>query len=506
MFVAVGTLVIIIIVACILTVMKIKEFVRKHGIHNIAGRAITLRPLHGKKKTNATFWRNSTDRASGKSTGRHHRAGWKNLCISLWVITGLTGLAYGVFRAFFLTAMITGVIIVAIIVLTIVVMIRTARRWHSNRSLITPLAVAAASIIDPDSSLGIHPETLIRMAPDWLTVKKGRIGDMFLPDAFHANPGQRNALEHLIGSRLPVPVKFTWLTKKLPQRVVFLVAPPLPKMVRFRDYLKEIAALPDDEFLLGIDGDGSNYIGKHSGDTPWHGRCAGSGTGKSVGFMVKSAQILHKDRTSEIYAVDTKQVSFAPLRGIPGMHIYDDPFNMGDIYQMFYNLLKIMQDRYSQLKKDPTAIDRFNNIWLFVDEGNDMAVQLAAYYQKHLRGPGEPKQPPVWLEAIGPIIWQGRQVKIRGELMLQNLMDRYLGGISLRPSLSTIGMAGYKPNQWRTIIGTSPVPECQTGPGRICMVNGNDERWIQSLYDDTEYLRHYAEANRVANATKLAVA
>lgn len=479
---------------------KIREVVKQYGIHNIIGRLLVLRPIHGRYKCDATFWRQSTDRASGKSNGRHHRAGWHNASITITALIALAAFIYGL-RAELWPTLICGALAAAgAAILSAVLGVRKARGWHRNRSLITPMSVAVGTIIDPDQSIGARPESLITLDADWLTRKRGKLGAVMLPDSFAASPGQRESLEHLVSSRLPVPTRFTWVTShtaKTPRQMVILAAPPMPRMIRFRDHLDKIEALKRGDFAVGLDTNGELYVASHRGDTPWHAKCANSGTGKSVSFQVKAAQILHQDPAARIVAIDTKQVSFTPLRGVPGIDIYDDPFSMHDIYQAFYALAGVMKDRYSAKKADPTAADSFTDIWLLADEGNDLAVQLKAYYLNELRSSAkEPMQPPVWYEAIAPLLWQGREVGIRGEFMLQSLMERYLGGMSLRPAFSLIGMAGYKPNQFKAIIGTTPVPECQNGPGRILMCRGNSETWVQSFYDDPDWLRSYAEQNR----------
>jgi hypothetical protein len=465
------------------------EFVKHHGLHWLVFRALVLRPLHGKKKSDATFWRGSSDRASGKSSGRHHRAGIVNLGITLAVLGLVCSVGYGLLVDRTLTEVLTVLTVAAGIVLGSVLGVRAARRARRNRHVVRPLAVAAEAIIDPDGSLGTRLGSMITMERDWQTIKRGPIGKMIVPDDFHANEGQRTQLEALISSRLPVPVKFRWQTVKSPFSVTILASPAMPRTVPFRRYVDQLEALGPDEFGVGVDGDGEVYVADHGGDTPWHARCAGSGTGKSTGFQIKTAQILHKDPDAEVHAFDTKQISFEPLRGVPRLTIYND---MADIWSAWYRLAGIMDQRYRDMKADPTAIDRMNNIWIEVDEGNDMAVQLVGHYRANVRQPGEPNQPPIWLEAIAPILWKGRQVKIRGEFMLQNMLERYLGGLSLRPSFGVIGMAGYKPNQWKTIIGTTPVPKLQTGPGRICMVRGAEETWVQGFFDLPDFIRDYA--------------
>lgn len=471
------------------TYLAAKEFVHEHGIHALAFRLLILRPLHGERRTDATFWHGSTDRATGSSSGRHHRAGVVNLGISLGVITLVVLIGYGLLVERLLTLILTIALIASVAVLTSVLGLRRARRWHRNRGLITPLTVAAQPIIDPDGSLGLNASA-ITMVKDWDKIKKGKLGEWVLPDSFQANDGQREALENLVTARYPVPMKYRWETKKMPQRLVFLASPALPREVRMRDWADKLDALPLDQFGVGVDANGDMYVADHGGEYPWHGKSANTGTGKSVAYQVKVAQILRKDPDADIYCFDTKQVSFEPLRGVsPRLHIFN---SMADIWQGWYDLKDMMRQRYLDLRADPTAIDRMNNVWILVDEGNDMHVQLAPYYLTDVRQQGDPATMRIWQEAIAPLVWQGRQVKMRGEFSCQIMMEKYFGGVNLRTSFSVIGMAGYRPNGWKAIIQTLPVPKCQPGRGRIMMVRGGTETWVQGFYDDEDWIREYA--------------
>jgi hypothetical protein len=58
-------------------------------------------------------------------------------------------------------------------------------------------------------------------------------------------------------------------------------------------------------------------------------------------------------------------------------------------------------------------------------------------------------------------------------------------------------MAGYTKNQWGRIIG-GDYEEPKAGQGRIRMCQGPSKVWVQGFYDDPQYLREYAMANRRA--------
>jgi hypothetical protein len=323
-------------------------------------------------------------------------------------------------------------------------------------------------------------------------------GTLRLPDTFASLPKQRETVEDIIRAQTRGTISFSWRTHEVPRQVTWVpVVNKLPNMVPFRQHLDQMEALPIGSFGVGYTAQNKMYITSHNGDTPWHLRSADSGTGKSTGFQVKLAQICHQDPGALVYCIDTKQVSFRDMHGIPGVTVFDNPVSqMSKIWEVFYKIESTMRDRYTAVREGSATYEEFENIWLLVDEGNDLATNLKLFYDKTVRKPNGPNGPTVWPEAILSIINLGRQVGIRGEWMFQNMTDKALGGVSLRDSWGVIGMAGYNKNQWSRIIGTTPMPEPKNGPGRIMMVHRNDQTWVQGFYDDPAYLRNYAMARR----------
>ena len=54
--------------------------------------------------------------------------------------------------------------------------------------------------------------------------------------------------------------------------------------------------------------------------------------------------------------------------------------------------------------------------------------------------------PSIWADAIAPILPQGRQARVFGEWMFQDLTDRAMGGQSLTFAFSAFCAAGFMPN------------------------------------------------------------
>lgn len=331
---------------------------------------------------------------------------------------------------------------------------------------------------------------LLKMTPEQ--------GELILPDTFAALIKQRDPIEEIIEAHTDGKVSFSWKTTVTPRRLLWTPVHKkvgLPARSVFREHVSQLEALPAGVFGLGLDEDAGMYSSDYNGDTPWHCSSMGSGTGKSSRFLAMGAQICHKDPFADLYCVDTKQVSFEWLKDIPGVHVFDDPQkDLGAIWKVFYTLEAIMRERYTAVREKRATYADFNDIWLLVDEGNDLAAFLKSWWKK-IRETGEPAQPVIWEEAIAPLLRLGRQCGIRGEFMLQDVTDRALGGASLKMAFSEFTMAGWKDPQFKRILGFAPPPIIE-GPGKMLACRGNKQTWVQGFYDEPEWLREYALANR----------
>lgn len=350
-------------------------------------------------------------------------------------------------------------------------------------------ATILASLLAPHMSCSTA-ELLSRLS---MTPERGSIRP--LPDAFGALLKQREPVEELIRAHTEGSVAFHWITTRTPRELFWepVKVQTLPSMVYFRDYLAEMERLPPRQFGIGVRADRSMYVGDHNGDFPWHCRFAGPGTGKTTGFLVKAAQICHKDPEAELYCIDTKQVSFAPLRGIPRVYIYDKPQSeMNKIWQVWYELHRIMTDRYTAIAEGRKTVEDLNDVWILIDEGNDLAACLKSYSKNVL---SVATAPLIWGEAIAPIFRMGRQACMFGEFMCQDLDGRMFGGETLKTAFNTIGAAGFQPNQFSRVIG-GKTEECLDGPGKILMCKGKRREWVQAFNESEDFLHEYALENR----------
>jgi hypothetical protein len=373
--------------------------------------------------------------------------------------------------------------------------IRRGRRYLRNKRTVTPLASALAHKWGIAEAVA---EKSLAFEPDWQTKTKDRMLVISLPSHFAAIDGEKQSIENLISNRMGRGCDFRWHTAsgKGGGTLEVVVLPPLPSKVFFRDYLKEIAKNKSGEYVAGVKAGGEIERVSFMGDFVHHACSFNTGRGKSSYIMLMLAQILAQDKNNRATILDTKMESVEPFTGIPGVLIFADPEHIGDMVKGAEDVFKVMKYRLAAQTADPT----FKGMWpmelLILEEGNDFSVQLDAWWQEN-KPHGAKSTPEFWRKTIAPILWQGRSVNVHMFAVFQSFMERFFGNLNLRPSFGLLALSGYKPNQFRAMVGTTPIPRAQKGKGRILLTDGDEEYWIQALYDDPAYLRAFAEANRL---------
>jgi hypothetical protein len=373
---------------------------------------------------------------------------------------------------------------------------RAWRNWH-----IEPVILSLAVALGPLTELPeLQARKAIALRPGWTEIKRGEIGAITLPDTYRAGKDQRPGLEHLVSSRLPVDVDFSWQTAARPQRVMLLAAPQCPPLVRFGDLLAEMAACKPGEVVIGLDRHEDVFRGSFLGEDPMWGFSVNSGRGKSTFLCATGAQILHQDPGSTFDGIDPKRISLDPLIGVPGVTVANDPRNIQGMWDVINGFYLKMMDRLDQLAADPTV--SFPLALFCLDEVNTFSVMSAAYW-KQIKGKDDPATPPVWW-TLAQIHWMGRQARCHAISVGQRLDDKSTGGIGLRTSMGFVGIAGFRGKEWDLLIGTRPVPRSQKPRGRWLYDDGSTQTWIQNMVNfpegqtvpDPAIIREYAMAGR----------
>src|ERR1039457_2762340 len=486
----------------------IKE-ANKHGIHRLTWRWFSGNPWHGKPITNSTWTRRATKVHNDSGTAlkwhhlpRMHRAGIRTSGTIL-----IIAIVIGMLKDRGLTIrglMSTGSLLLIIIT---IMLVRSLRKWHTDKVVATPLAMALSP------QLGIpekETQKALTIASNALTIKRGEIGRIVLPPQFAANPKQRDGIEHLVDSRMPVDVDFKWFTTRNPQYLSLLAAPKPPTMVGFTSLIEAMEACKPGQIVLGIDRKGEIFYGSFNTDDPHWGFSVGTGRGKSTMLQATAAQILHNDSKAKLFGIDPKLTSLDPLIGIPGVIIACNPLNIAEMWSTIAMVKAEMMTRLEIQKKDPTV--EFPMNLLLIDEINTFNAMSRVYWAGievgqpygvgDLVKPPKTNVPPVWTD-IAYSLWMGRVTNTHLITVGQRLDDRSTGGIGLRDSLGLRGLAGFRKNQWDMLVGTTPVPKSKKPKGRWIYSDGESETWVQNVFGDASTIRDYAMANRIASADKI---
>jgi hypothetical protein len=304
-----------------------------HGLHRVAFRWLTGYAISGKHYTDATWFKRATrvyhptrHVLYWHHLPRLHRMGYR------WLITiTLSGILYGLFTNHTFTLRLLSITILLFIMYMGWIARCRIVRWHRHRITVAPLADALASILGLPE---VETERSIALAPDYMTRKRGKLGDISLPSHFRALPNERASIEHLINSRMPIECDFLWNTRRTPAVLTIIAAPNPPDITYFGEYMQQMEACKPGDVVIGLDRHRELFYGSFNLDDPHWGFSVASGRGKSTFLQVTCAQILHNNPLATVDAIDPKMTSLEPLIGIPGVRVACDPRNIGEMWEL----------------------------------------------------------------------------------------------------------------------------------------------------------------------------
>jgi len=396
----------------------------------------------------------------------------------------------------------TRVIVTALVVFSVV------PAWDVWALLVAVLATAALGPLlpkmvptEPGDDVVYGPKLWIVLREDldlpddeprqnWLQLPK-RLGDegarivVRLPWTFRGSDLEKESMTSLINSRLPGEWagRFTFrgehptavYTHKPPPKPP-APAPAPPKAVDIEEprIQEALANLGPDEFLLGVDEKNELVIREMTGNNAHWAYSVGSGGGKSTTLQWLAVQMLMKGGI--IVGVDPKLISLAPLEGIPGVYLYQDPQNGQDMREAIYWVADVVMARFYEIKQGTQK--GFPPLYMFLEESNELAGILRNVWNKIRVKKGDDKDPaadPIWEEAVGKILRFGRAANVHILAVFQDFKDNEFSGQSLRPLFPFKVLGSYDPHQWERITGmpknTAP-PNVRKAGLMVTVTNG----------------------------------
>ncbi|MDX2683692.1 hypothetical protein [Streptomyces soliscabiei] len=359
-----------------------------------------------------------------------------------------------------------------------------ALTFVKRRRVIKPLAKALARPLENDP-VNILRDLVVPSRPD----RPDSVVTVPVPDGWH---GDRKAVESIVAARLGGEWDAEWRLRQAPFTAVFTRSPEPPQMVKWAEIQGAIADSKEGEIVVGLNSRGKPVRGDFVREEPMWGLSIGSGGGKSVFLWSTAAQLIGQG--AEIVGIDPKYVSLDPLVGIPGVTIYNDPRNVGQMWKAIADFRRELEDRFDAWTRDRSL--EFPRKVLIIEEGN-MFSDISKDYWREVKQKGDPASPPVWGD-IAAILRMGRQANMNVIAVFQRMDDAATGGRGLRDSFGFRMLGRYTWQGWRMLVGTNPIPRSQKRRGRFIVVDGGEHTWIQAPYATEEEIRAYCLAAREA--------
>lgn len=321
---------------------------------------------------------------------------------------------------------------------------------------------------------------------------------LLLPDHYAATELQQQELTQLVNSRVPGDWVPRFNMRTTPPHAVWTHRPkPKPKpeppdRVGFfdPDIQAAIARCKKGEFVVGKDEAGRIIIKKLDDETPHWALSVGTGGGKSIFNMMLMAQAVGQGYS--VIVPDVKRVSVSAFIGVPGVYIYNDPGSPQDMRAAVEYFTQEIDARGAISEVDPT-ID-FPGLLMILEEANELADVSKDWWDAN-RESKDRAADPMWGDvASGARL--GRHVHGNIVGVFQDLRDQAMGGKGVRNLFRLKFMGNFNTNTWKNVVGTTPVPESYEKAGRMMIVEGSTQYWVQTPYAEPEHLREWAMQKR----------
>lgn len=486
-------------------------------------RWFTGRSLNGHRVWDSTFWREGTKTLPGvvdaspfqRLPGWERRT-WRTLPVVAavaWLVSCARSPSQ---RAWLTLALACAAALIA------VAAFRCLRRTKSGRRLLGRLRRHRSGRLEPMAQkmatvTGTSPHSLkdgIIWTPDYANTKPGDVVARWTdwPHDFKASRGERAQIEALWTARLGFAVVFAWKTDIDEPEMVMTRAFEFPPIVYLHEVLEKVDALPEDKTAIGVDDQGHLVCWDWGSESP-HGLLnAGSRHGKTETEEGMVCQVLRKGGKSTY--VDVKRTSVQGLKGLPGLRLLDNPRDMAAMWLAIAEWGADLDDRIDARTIDPTV--EFCRDLLVLEEVNQFSEMCDEFWEswpeedEQWRGtvlwkPKHAKRtPPIW-RVVKHGVWEGAFVKKNVLIAGQNIEAQVVKGV--RNSIGMRLLGGYQPQNWKALVGTTPIPPAPPQKGRWCLINGSTQTWVQALIADLDPIasaaiwRDYARACRRIDGT-----
>lgn len=493
------------ILLCV-AVLAVRGFVKTHGAMRLLMRFAFGHHLDGKLRTNAGYLRHGTKvlHPTGHASRWAHLPHLYRAAIRWACVLVLVSLCAGVALSLRLTLIAVASAALAVLAWCVRIATRRLRRRSHVKRFVRPLHQALAPVLG--LPLAARPGSWLEVPRGFGEIEGAKIR-IDLPDGFLATPEAKRVVATVLTDKLGIDdgnVEFHMVGK--PYATITRSSPP-PDRVTFADIRAQLEAAPESAPVIGIGRKNTTVNTDFDADSPHALISAGAGGGKSTIMRGQLAQLLHNGSLGVI--CDIKRVSHAWARGLPNVRYCRD---IEEIHNALL-LVKAEVDRRNILADElanddgdipPEAYAQIGpRLILAMEEMNATANRLAAHWRK-IKEKEDPAVSPA-VEALGDILFMGRQVRVNVIAIAQMMTARALGGPEARENFATRILARYTVNAWKMLVPEVwPMPRMSRHQGRVQVVIGGQARETQVIYSTPSEAREWAVSGTLARFGTLA--
>lgn len=346
------------------------------------------------------------------------------------------------------------------------------RRWRTRerRRRRHALFVAIGRFLE------LPPSEYARSGRKWITYTDSELSEsgtinITVPPDFLGSANQIDGITRIINQRLPGEWECFLRLDRLQIHYEHAAAPP--GRAPYRDYEEWFTGGQEHVIPIGPSARREMVTVNLQGDSPHIAIVAGSGGGKSTFLALQAARFLHHG-VDRVDILDIRMTSQIELTDVPGMHIHTSVEECISAISAY----RAEVERRQRITKDLKQREYSGGRWvLAIEEMSTLSDEI----RRHWRNTKEKKDPaiPPALDDIAFLASIGRASRITMFVVMQYGAAKAFGGPSVRTNFAAFVLLRFRPAAWRLVVGTTPIPDSPSAPGRGWVVVGDREYLVQ---------------------------
>ncbi len=315
-----------------------------------------------------------------------------------------------------------------------------------------------------------------RSGKKWITYNNDELSEnasieITVPADFLGTSTQMDGITRIINQRLPGEWE---QIARLDRLSLHYEHPPAPPTIaRYADYERYFTGGSEHILPIGPSDRSQMVTVDLKQDSPHLAIVAGSGGGKSTQLALQIARALHHG-AERVDILDIRRTSQIELADVPGVYIHRTVEEcVAAIAEYRAEVL-----RRQQITEDLKQREYSGARWvLAIEEMSTLSEEIRRHW-RNTKDKKDPATPPA-IDNLAFLSSIGRASLITMMVVMQYGAARMFGGPAAKSNFAAFILLRFRPQAWRLLVGTTPIPASPSAPGRGWAVVGETERLVQ---------------------------